>query len=103
MFRPLIIGACLSVAAAALTVPLTLRALGPVPAASLSDRIGAARADLLSRPCGGDADCFARVASHGLEPAHFDAPEEWLSAECASHDGTACAYLSAWREVEARQ
>ena len=103
MFRPLAIGACLSIAAAALTVPATLGALGPVNVAPLSERIAAARADLLAHPCGGDADCFARVASHGLEPAHFDAPEEWLSAECAGHDGTACAYLSAWREVEARQ
>lgn len=101
MFRPLAIGACLSIAAAALTVPATLGALGPVNVAPLSERIAAARADLLSRPCGGDADCWRRIAAHGLEPAYYEGPDEWLEAGCLSkQDRAACAYLAAWREVE---
>lgn len=67
----------------------------PVP---LAERISFARADILSSPCFGPADCRRRIAVHGLDPSYYEAPNDWLECRCVeSGDPTACAYLAAWR------
>ena len=76
--------------------------LAPSPAATLADRIRTAAADLTANHCTTDSDCWSRIAAHGLDPNYYEGPAEWLESGClAKRDATACAYLYAWRQVEA--